>query len=394
METDVIGGESDLNFYQKLEAFHQFELLTDSGYYKKLPDDWLVGVADIQNSTELLTQGNYRIVNIVGVSAIVGMLNHHTSDEIPFVFGGDGCLIAVPKTSKNILTAVLKATAYRAKKQFGVHLRTAVYSARDINAQKPLLVAKYQVSDNYSQAILSGGGADLAEKWLKSKPETLLEPGDSDGVSFNGLECRWKPVKSPSGITLTILLKAQGDRPEKEQLNEYQDFFSYLNDLPSVPKDRHPIREDQMQSEIGLINYKTEVEVRTGQSLNFDVVLQTLKSWALTMIGIVMMKRGTKTSETDWSVYKSDLVKNADIRKFDDMLRMVISCTEEQEKRIEHYLESKRKMGKLNFGVHSSDSALITCMVFKYHKKHIHFVDGNDGGYTSAAAMLKKQLKN
>jgi hypothetical protein len=161
-----------------------------------------------------------------------------------------------------------------------------------------------------------------------------------------------------------------------------------------VPKDRHPIREDQMQSEIGLINYKTEVEVRTGQSLNFEVVLQTLKSWALTMIGIVMMKRGTKTSETDWSVYKSDLVKNADIRKFDDMLRMVISCTEEQEKRIEHYLESKRKMGKLNYGVHSSDSALITCMVFKYHKKHIHFVDGNDGGYTSAAAMLKKQLKN
>lgn len=391
METDVIGGESDLNFYQMLDAFHQFDLFTDRKYYKKLPDDWIVGVTDIENSTELFNQGNFRIVNIVGVSAIVGMLNHHSPDEIPFVFGGDGCLIAVPETSREMLISVLKATAHRAKTQFGVDLRTAVYRAGDINKHKPILVAKYQVSDHYTQAILSGGGAELAENWLKSKPDTQLAPADSENVSFNGLECRWKPVKSPAGITLTILLKAHNEVSDEDSMTVYENFLSYLNDLPSAPEDRHPIREEQMRSEFGFGNYKAEVNVKTGQSLNSDVILQTLKSWALTMIGIVMMKRGTITSATDWSVYKSDLVENADIRKFDDTLRMVISCTNDQKKRIEEYLEYEKNRGRIKYGIHSSDSALITCMVFKYHKQHIHFVDGNDGGYTSAAAMLKSQ---
>lgn len=392
METDVIGGKPDQNFYQNLKAFHQFEQFTDRDNYNTLPDDWYVGVTDITNSTELFEQDKFRLINIVGVSPIVGILNHHKAEEVPFVFGGDGCLIAVPESSKELLRSVLKTTAFMAEKQFGINLRTALFKAKDINRHKPILVAKYKVSKHYSQAILYGGGAELAEEWLKTKPDKHLEAEEDRGISFEGLECRWKPVKSPSGITLTLLLKVNQLLDEKEQLEVYRDFFKHLNELPSAPEERHPIREELMLSEFGLLNYKTEVDLKSGHLPSYKRISRTLKAWALTMIGIVMMKRGTKTSETDWSVYKSDLVKNADIRKFDDMLRMVISCTDEQKRRIEAYLKHQHQNKQLNYGLHSSDSALITCMVFKYHKKHIHFVDGNHGGYTAAASMLKKQM--
>jgi hypothetical protein len=32
-------------------------------------------------------------------------------------------------------------------------------------------------------------------------------------------------------------------------------------------------------------------------------------------------------------------------------------------------------------------------MVFEYHRDHIHFVDGNGGGYVSASKGLKRRLK-
>jgi len=48
----------------------------------------------------------------------------------------------------------------------------------------------------------------------------------------------------------------------------------------------------------------------------------------------------------------------------------------------------------LAYGIHLADTAMITCMVFQYHRDHIHFVDGSGGGYVSAAKQLKKRLQS
>ena len=32
-----------------------------------------------------------------------------------------------------------------------------------------------------------------------------------------------------------------------------------------------------------------------------------------------------------------------------------------------------------------------TCLVFQYEKEHVHFVDGDDGGYAHAARALKER---
>jgi hypothetical protein len=58
--------------------------------------------------------------------------------------------------------------------------------------------------------------------------------------------------------------------------------------------------------------------------------------------------------------------------------------TDAQRTRIEALLQRYRASHGLQWGAHLSDSSLFTCMV-RSQEIHLHFVDGNDGGYTAAA---------
>ena len=62
-------------------------------------------------------------------------------------------------------------------------------------------------------------------------------------------------------------------------------------------------------------------------------------------------------------------------------------------KELEEYLEKEYEEGQLVYGIHKSDSALMTCLIFERHGKHIHFVDSSNGGYALASKELKRRLK-
>lgn len=61
-----------------------------------LPDDWLVIVTDIVNSSQAIEQGKYKEVNTVGICSIVAVLNSLHKEIIPYVFGGDGASFCIP----------------------------------------------------------------------------------------------------------------------------------------------------------------------------------------------------------------------------------------------------------------------------------------------------------
>ena len=87
-------------------------------------------------------------------------------------------------------------------------------------------------------------------------------------------------------------------------------------------------------------------------------------------------------------------MENADFRKFDGVLRMVMDGSDAQYQRLRAYLEGQHREGRLVYGMHRSREALLTCIVFSYNGNHVHFVDGSDGGYAMAARELKAQLKS
>jgi len=105
------------------------------------------------------------------------------------------------------------------------------------------------------------------------------------------------------------------------------------------------------------------------------------------------MANNVKTKNVDWGQYKQQLIVNTDYRKFDETLRMIISGTLEQRKRLDAYLEKLHNERKIVYGIHASPGAIITCMIFNYDTDHVHFLDASDGGYAMAAKEMKRQLK-
>ena len=54
------------------------------------------------------------------------------------------------------------------------------------------------------------------------------------------------------------------------------------------------------------------------------------------------------------------------------------------------FLDDRSAKGRLRYGMSLSDHAVMTCLVVSAADgKHVHFVDGGDGGYTRAATEMK-----
>ena len=88
------------------------------------------------------------------------------------------------------------------------------------------------------------------------------------------------------------------------------------------------------------------------------------------------------------------MIVNTDYRKFDEFLRMVISGSKHQRHKLRAKLQQYHEHGEIAFGIHTSKSSLITCIVTDYDKNHVHFLDGANGGYAMAARELKQQVKH
>ena len=66
-ETDSRAGA---DFYARLPVFDHFSQLTDPGLYMPVPDDWVLGLSDIVNSTSAIATGRYKEVNTAAAAVI------------------------------------------------------------------------------------------------------------------------------------------------------------------------------------------------------------------------------------------------------------------------------------------------------------------------------------
>ena len=108
------------------------------------------------------------------------------------------------------------------------------------------------------------------------------------------------------------------------------------------------------------------------------------------LLGWLLMGLRLKIGGIAWGNYKNELVTNTDFRKFDGTLRQVLSGNERQRQELAEFLQSLHEKGKCVFGIHASDSALVTCMIDNRAGEHYHFVDSAGGGYTLAANAMKQ----
>ncbi|MBE9120794.1 DUF3095 domain-containing protein [Tychonema sp. LEGE 07199] len=386
------------NFYSALPLLDNFLKITDLGNFVDVPDDWYIVVTDIRGSTKAIEAGKYKEVNLLGACSIAAVLNVAGKIEIPFIFGGDGASLLMGPSLLPAAKIALLATQQMAKTEFDMDLRVGAVPVKVVVAANyPVKIAKFKVSENYSQAVFIGGGLTRATELIKDPAAgniySIKNPGVSEKADFSGLECRWQDIPSKYGEIVTLLVMVREDFGQQSH-QFYRKVIKKIEYIYGKENSFNPIDRENLKLTLNSAKLIKETQVRASSDSWLDRQMYLSKIQLETAVGSLLMNLKVKTEELDWGVYKDIAIAATDYRKFDDMLRMVISGNEWRRKKLTRYLERNYREGKLVYGLHVADRALMTCLVFERNGHQVHFIDGADGGYTLAAKDMKQRMQN
>lgn len=383
-------------FYARLIGFRRFDDLCDDSPFAEVPPEWWILMSDVRGSTQAIREGRYQDVNMAGAAAVAAILNVAGGREIPFVFGGDGATFLVPPSLAEAAKVALTRTRTYVRATYGFELRVGAVPILALEGTGATVrVAKFELSQGNTLAFFRGGGITMAEELIKKgapSGASYLLPDDpgSPAPDLTGLSCRWRPLETRNGTMISILIQA---RDEKRSNEVYSRILQGLRvALDADPATHTPVSEAQFKPQWPPKSFIVET---SWQRTRFQATRWLARMGYLALTGFlhfcILFDR--RLGRWQPSNYKREMKNNADFRKFDDMLRMVLDCSETQADRIEALLTDLHHAGDLFYGLHRSEKALMTCMVFSpVDNQHVHFIDGADGGYAMAATGLKEQI--
>jgi hypothetical protein len=387
--------QPEQSFFNHISPFRDFSQVLMDSHYTDVPTNWFIVLTDIKGSTKAVEKGRYKQVNMIGAASITCALNCLKNYEIPYVFGGDGATLLIPPEAVDLITSELQGLQALARADFQIDLRVGLVSLKDLIAQGyNLKVAKYELSPGNALAQFRGDALIKAEDIIKNNllkefPSALiLEPNQMTVPNLDGLSCRLDPLKSRRGIILSLICKSIQSQKEVSILQ------SVLDELkPVLGHDLNrasPVSIEQMKWRAISPTLKEETFTSRGRRSHWIAFIHIfLKAFVVNLSMKLEFPLGPFLPKK----YKIETVLNSDFKKFDGTLRMVIDCDLDQASKIETLLQKNYQQGKIFFGLHQSPEALMTCMVFSASQnQHIHFIDGSLGGYTMAAAAMKKQI--
>ena len=113
-----------------------------------------------------------------------------------------------------------------------------------------------------------------------------------------------------------------------------------------------------------------------------------------TLLARLVLARAKPIGSFDPQRYRSEVITNTDFCKHDETVCLVIDCPPVAVEAIKSYLDEVAPARGLRYGIHVSQTALMTCLVMSPEDSlHVHFVDGGAGGYTSASRSLKSAAR-
>lgn len=373
-------------FYDTISVQSDFEKIVASDNYVSLPDDWFLGLADLENSTRLIEEGKYKTVNTVGAAIISAQINTYAQKRFPFVFGGDGATFAMPPSARAQAEKALDAVRRWTLNEFGLVLRTATFSMSDIRkAGFDVGVARHEASNSVDYAMFAGGGVSWAENEMKQGKGHVAQLDQDNLPDLTGLSCRWTPITSQKGSVLSVVVAPRADADR----NEVEKVFGHVVALASqLDRGGHPAMASGPSftwPPAGL-----ELEARAGDA-SIPLWRRKMMLYLETFIALIFFKTSLKVGGFDPVHYTKTSGANADFRKFEDALMMTIDCDAKTQKALSELLADAEKKEIIRYGIVEQNEALMTCIVPSVMSDdHMHFIDGASGGYATAAARIKQ----
>lgn len=379
-ERHAVGADA---FEASIPALDRFDQAADSSRYVPLPDNWFVALSDVVDSTSAIAAGQYKAVNLAGAATISGVANALGGKLSLFAFAGDGAHIAVPPDQAETTATALLRVARWVQRDLNLELRVGMVRMSDVRrAGFDVKAAFWQASDHVRYAMFTGGGLDWADERLKDGQIRLPPAEDEEDPDLTGLSCQWGPILPRNGRIVSLIVKRTKGAPEHAYAQATARVLSLLADAgglnpvpvegPAVPSPRRSLALQSRIARGGTVAWRRYVQVL-----------------GTTVIAWLLFRTGLRVGRFDPTQYRREMAANSDFMKYDDGLLMTIDCSEPTIAKLRETLNDAEASGVLRFGLHIQHEALLTCIApVVTTSAHMHFVDGADGGYASAARML------
>lgn len=256
---------------------------------------------------------------MAGASIITALLNGLGNRNYPFVFGGDGAMVALPAHASSQARDILSALQVWVAEALKLDLRAAIIPIERVrDAGLDVVVARYQASGNVSYAMFAGGGATWAEAQMKAGNFSVSPAAADSKPDLTGLSCRWDPIAATNGEIVSIIIKP-GDA------GDGLSFRALLTNVIAIvseePRDAHPLPADGPLISMTMKGVNNEA-MALGPARMFWV----RRVWIFleTVLAVLCDRMGVKIGGFDARLYKIEIVENSDFRKFDDGLKMTV----------------------------------------------------------------------
>jgi hypothetical protein len=374
-------------FYASLPVFRDFTQVMDPALFRPLPDDWVIGTADVVQSTKAIAENRYKAVNMAGAAVIVAVTNALGDRDFPFVFGGDGASFAVSAADADKAREALAATAAWVRDDLDLSLRVGMGSVAEIRAQGlDVRVARYAPSPNISIAMFAGGGIAFADAAMKRGDIALAAGPPGARPDLSGLSCRYEEIPSSRGVVLSLVVTPAPNADVDAFRTAVEDIARIVEKTPDASR---PVPGQRLR--LTWPPAGADLEARASRRAGEPIWRRKIKVLTWTLFAFVVMRFGITVGRFIPAKYTRELIDNSDFRKFDDALRMVLDCTPALADEIEQHLAACAAKGIVRFGTHRQHAAMMTCFTpSPTRSNHVHFIDGAMGGYAMAASVLKE----
>ncbi len=376
-------------FFVRLPLIDRASEAFDESAYRAAPDDWELVVTDIVGSTRAVAAGQHKTVNFVAAMAIAALKNLCAPTRLPFLFGGDGSVVLVPPAQAQAARSALARVRGFAARGFGLQLRVGICPVALLRQHgSEVRVGRFEPTPGNSFGLFAGGGVALLEAAVRGQGDAALiaqvavPPALDDGapVDLEGLSCRWNPLVSERGRMLALIIQGAGDPGA---------VYAEVMRVARQGGAAEPVRLDNLSAGWPPKGLVLEAQANRGGAPLWLAVLQVL---GRSLLAHLLFRLGRPMLGFDPAHYLRDLVRNTDFCRHDDTVSLVIDCPQDCIAAIDALLARLQTAGRLRYGMHVSQTALMTCLVTTpTGGLHVHFVDGGDGGYTSAATAMKAQ---
>ena len=387
MTPQLLYDDGTRNFFASLPLLGQAADTFDTSRYRPAPADWVLVVTDIVDSTVAIANGKHKTVNFVAAMAIGALKNLCAPTPVPFLFGGDGSVVMVPPQFAASARLALARVRGFAQREFGLVLRVGLAQVAVLRQfGSDVLVGRFEPTPGNSFGVFLGGGVGLLETAVRGRGDAALVaqvaigPDVDDGapVDLTGLSCRWNPLRSGRGKMLTLIIQGAADPGS---------IHAQVMRLAGQGADAQAVRLDTLRMGWPPKGFMLEARVTRGGAPLWQSMLKVLLE---TLIARLFFLFRRPMGGFDPDKYLDEVTTNTDFCKHDDTVSFVIDCPLDCIDTIRVFLDQQMASGHLRYGMNVSETALMTCVVTSPTQNlHVHFVDGGDGGYTSAAKTMK-----